>query len=296
MLTLVTHSGPFHADEVFAVALFKIYWPEPFKIVRSREPKVIKAADIVVDVGREYDPARRRFDHHQTLPSALSLRPNGIPYSSCGLVWQYLGVEFKIDPPIYERFDRVVAQPIDASDSGFDLFQSRVPGVKPYSVGKVIDSFMPLDDNDPALFDQGFFKALELAESLVQAELQLAELITRDEQELKSLYQAAGDRRFVVAERYLKIDRVTEKLPELLYLVEPSAQVGHWQVVAIRQNPDLYALRRPLPESWTNKTEAEFQQLTGVPDAIFCHKNRFLAIAASREGALALAQRALMDP
>ena len=293
MLTLVTHRGPFHADEVFAVALLKIYWPEAFKIMRSRDSAVIAAADIVVDVGREYDPARRRFDHHKNLPAEVGLRPNGIPYSSCGLVWQYLAQELKIDPLIYQRFDRVVAQPIDASDSGFDLFEARVPGVKPYSIGKVIDSFMPFTD-DPVLFDQGFFKALDLAESLVRAELKLAELITSHEQELKTLYQAAADRRVVVSDHYLKIDRITEELPELLYIVEPSAQPGHWQVIAIRQKPDAYTLRRPLPEAWV-ASDSDVAHITGVPDAVFCHKNRFLAVAKSREGAMALAKLALID-
>ena len=36
--------------------------------------------------------------------------------------------------------------------------------------------------------------------------------------------------------------------------------------------------------------------MTGVPDAVFCHGARFLAVARSREGVEALARLALAQP
>ena len=48
-----------------------------------------------------------------------------------------------------------------------------------------------------------------------------------------------------------------------------------------------------LPESWAGKDGEELQKITGVPDAIFCHNKRFMASAGSREGAIALAQKAI---
>jgi uncharacterized UPF0160 family protein len=35
--------------------------------------------------------------------------------------------------------------------------------------------------------------------------------------------------------------------------------------------------------------------VTGVPDAVFCHTGRFIAVARSREGAVALLEQALRD-
>jgi uncharacterized UPF0160 family protein len=42
----------------------------------------------VIDVGFKYDTENLNFDHHQ---QGMSLGwENGIPYSSCGLVWKWL--------------------------------------------------------------------------------------------------------------------------------------------------------------------------------------------------------------
>jgi uncharacterized UPF0160 family protein len=38
---------------------------ENAEVVRSRDPEVLAALDIVIDVGAVYDPENNRFDHHQ---------------------------------------------------------------------------------------------------------------------------------------------------------------------------------------------------------------------------------------
>ncbi len=61
-LLVATHSGPFHADDVMAVALIRTFLDAEAHISRSRDPEKWAAADIVVDVGGIYDPAEGRFD------------------------------------------------------------------------------------------------------------------------------------------------------------------------------------------------------------------------------------------
>ena len=83
-----THDGRFHADEIFALAVLKLIFPD-LEIVRSRDEKVYKNADIIVDVGHVYDAENLIFDHHQR---SFSLkRASGIPYASFGLVWKQYG-------------------------------------------------------------------------------------------------------------------------------------------------------------------------------------------------------------
>jgi len=62
-ITVCTHSGEFHADDVFAVAILKLVFGD-INIVRSRDKTKIAEADIVVDVGEIYDKNENRFDHH----------------------------------------------------------------------------------------------------------------------------------------------------------------------------------------------------------------------------------------
>ena len=53
---IITHSGSYHADDVFAVAtLTLLLGLNKVEIVRTRDRDTIETGDYVVDVGGEYD-------------------------------------------------------------------------------------------------------------------------------------------------------------------------------------------------------------------------------------------------
>jgi uncharacterized UPF0160 family protein len=57
--TIGTHSGSFHCDE--SLACFMLHQTNEYKgakIIRSRDPKQLATADILVDVGAVYDPSK----------------------------------------------------------------------------------------------------------------------------------------------------------------------------------------------------------------------------------------------
>jgi len=63
--------------------------------INRKDKAMLDSMDVLVDVGRELDPARGRFDHHQ--PGGAGRRINragnpDIPLSSCGLVWHAVGL------------------------------------------------------------------------------------------------------------------------------------------------------------------------------------------------------------
>jgi uncharacterized UPF0160 family protein len=62
--TIATHSGSFHADDVFGVGILMGVFPS-HTLVRTRKQELIDAADFAVDVGGSWDAAKGRFDHHQ---------------------------------------------------------------------------------------------------------------------------------------------------------------------------------------------------------------------------------------
>ena len=55
---IITHSGSFHADDVFACASLSILLEkkqQPFKIIRTRNEKIIKTGDFIIDeIGRAH--------------------------------------------------------------------------------------------------------------------------------------------------------------------------------------------------------------------------------------------------
>ena len=77
-----THSGKFHADDVFSYALLLYLNPA---ITITRGNKVPKDFDgIVFDIGRG------KYDHHQR---DSRIRENGVPYAAFGLLWEELGAD-----------------------------------------------------------------------------------------------------------------------------------------------------------------------------------------------------------
>lgn len=53
------------------------------------------------------------------------------------------------------------------------------------------------------------------------------------------------------------------------------------------------AQRLPLPEALAGLRDAELAAVSDVPDAVFVHARRFVGAARSREGALAMARKAI---
>lgn len=66
MEKIVTHAGTFHADEICAIATIRRIYPE-IPVERTFTPAESDFSDpaiFVLDIGRQYDPARHNFDHH----------------------------------------------------------------------------------------------------------------------------------------------------------------------------------------------------------------------------------------
>src|SRR5689334_10616021 len=94
-MLVATHSGPFHCDDVFAGALLRSFFDAELRFVRTRELPVIAEADIAIDVGGKYDPAARRFDHHQ--------RDYQGTLSSAGMVLSWLEAEGHVAPALAQK-------------------------------------------------------------------------------------------------------------------------------------------------------------------------------------------------
>ena len=73
----------------------------------------------------------------------------------------------------------------------------------------------------------------------------------------------------------------------------PRRGSANWGVGLVPTGEGQFQDRMKLPEAWAGLRDEELAKVTGVPDAVFCHRALFLAVAKSKEGALALAKLAL---
>ena len=172
----ITHVAPHHADEVFATAMLSVLFP--VELFRTRDQEIIENTKaIVYDVGGEFDPIRKRFDHHQK--SFSEIRDDGISYSSAGLIWREYGasivksmaktrpIDGVMTAEVVSLVDEALIRGIDARDNG--------QGEKgdSMSVSSVISACNSLwDENEDA--DMCFLRACDLATAILVREIKVA--------------------------------------------------------------------------------------------------------------------------
>ncbi|MCE6958262.1 MYG1 family protein [Cereibacter sphaeroides] len=298
---LVTHSGMFHADEVFAAAILSILHPQA-RLVRTRDRALIEKLApqaITFDVGGAFDADRRIFDHHQTGAPA---REDGTPYSSAGLVWRQYGMDWLAARGVPEEFreavfgsiDRNVILPIDLVDSGRITMKDLGPG-QALSLISIIEDMNPETGAGDGAAERAFREARTIAGTMLdnRASKVLDGLVA--ERKVIAALQAQWGEPILVLERGMPFRRAIEKAAadHVLFVVSPRAT--DWKVDAVAQVPGEYALRHDLPEAWAGLEHEALEEASGVGGAIFCHRNRFMACAKTRDGALDLARRALPE-
>jgi uncharacterized UPF0160 family protein len=289
-MKIVTHSGKFHADDVFAVATLLLIFPDA-EVIRSRDEEVIKSADIVVDVGSLYDVETGRFDHHQK--EGAGVRDNGIPYSSFGIVWKEYGEKLCGSKTVAEALDHLLVEPLDALDNGVVIEESIVGDVHEYTIGDLVSAFNPSWKEELANYDESFYEAVAIAQKVLAREIAKSKDKEKGEKLATEAYQKSGDKRIIILEQYVPWYDVLSKYSEPLFVVYPNADNTSWHVQAVREDPYSYQSRKDFPKTWGGKRDSELAEITGVADAIFCHRNLFLCVAQSKEGAITLAQKAL---
>ncbi|MDQ6970647.1 MAG: MYG1 family protein [Mariprofundus sp.] len=271
--TIATHNGNFHADDVFSIAAFKLILPS-FQLIRTRDLELIAKADIVLDVGGEYDPDRDRFDHHQR--GGAGERENGVPYSSFGLIWQKYGIEIcqgKSD--VANAVDAGLVSTIDAIDCG------HVNGVSEgISLSQAIGMFNPTwqEESD---FDACFDEAVDFASRLLTRFIAAAAGGIGAKAIVAKAIDDAADPRVIVLEKYTPWKRTVHALSEeALYVIYP-APTGQWRIQTVPVEPGSFENRKPLPKAWAGLSGAELQEMSGIDDAMFCHNGLFIAGAES---------------
>lgn len=295
IIKIVTHNSGFHPDDVFAVAAISLVLEKEgkeFSIARSRDLKIAEEADYLVDFGGIDDPNTNRFDHHQV--GKAGERENGIPYASFGLVWKKFGETLSGSKAISDKMDKVLVQPIDALDNGVKLVATERKDVIPIDIGYLTYIFYPTWKEDPESIDKNFLELVSYAKAILRRLI----VWLGDEVEAESIvldmYNKSPDKRLIVVEnnRY-PWQEILSKFPEPLFVVYYNVTGDTWSMKAVRDDILSFDNRKGLPKEWAGKRDADLEEVTGVPGAVFCHNNLFMAVAKTREGILKMAEIAM---
>lgn len=174
LIRIVTHDGPFHADDVVAVAILAKLFPD-HQIIRSRDPDILEMADFLVDVGGVYDHDSRKYDHHMQEPPKDR---NNHLFSSAGLIWNHYSREYlrKIKIPkeytfkdrtidLVDKVDKLIETkwiyPIDRNDNGVST--------GPTAISELISAMNPVDvEKSRKSFDRQFMQAVSMVSHLFE--------------------------------------------------------------------------------------------------------------------------------
>lgn len=279
-VNVCTHSGIYHADEVMAIAIIKAYYGKrdtKVNVERSRDPDVWVESDILVDVGREYNPNELKFDHHQGGdPNIIRDPTKGTEYSSAGLVWKHFGPaicgEYVSDPhdaiDLFDQIDKTIIQPIDAIDTGYGLDRQRL------EFSKIIATINGTMEN-------GFDMAVDIAGVVLHTAIVSEAKILKDRPELFELIRKQRNQPYLISDRFITTRGVTLPMNMRRYVFKDDE--GRWMVSCIRPDGNF-------TDEIRGATGEQLAERTGISDVLFIHTGGHIASAATREAAIALAK------
>ena len=256
-----THSGKFHADDVFSAALLLYLNPEITIIRGNKVPDDYKG--LVFDIGRG------QYDHHQ---KDSRVRENGVPYAAFGLLWEALGAEI-LGAELAEKFDESFVQPLDNNDNTGEKNE----------LATLIGNFNPGWDSKGSN-DQAFFQAVSVAGMILEnkferyrgnerADKRVEEVLEEHQRALKTGDTPAENTNILVLPEFIPCQKRLSET-SIAFVIFPSNRGGY----CIQPQKKEYSMnyKCSFPAEWLGLENEELQEVTGLKTAGFCHKGGFI--------------------
>lgn len=278
--TAFTHSGKFHADDVFSSALLLYLNPE-IRIIRGN--KVPEDFDgIVFDIGRG------KYDHHQ---KDSRIRENGIPYAAFGLLWEELGAEI-LGEELAQKFDESFVQPLDNNDNTGEKNE----------LATLIGNFNPIWDAQGGN-DEAFFQAVSVAGMILEnkferylgnerADKRVEEILEAHQKAVYSGEKSKEEVRILVLPEFVPCQKRLSET-DIAFVIFPSNRGGY----CIQPQKKEYSLnyKCSFPIEWLGLENEKLISATGLSSAGFCHKGGFLMTTGTLEDAVKACEISLAD-
>lgn len=278
----ITHSGVFHADDVFATAFLDLYFTN-ISVIRLDSVPLNVGNDVII-----YDIGKGKFDHHQ---KEARIRDNGIKYSSFGLLFEEYGLSFlerlKIEnkEEVYDYLVKDFILSIDAIDNG--EFPSVTANYKVKTVSDIIKLYNPsYGSNDTS--NENFVKAVNVAESIFSFELKNVCGKVKASKKVKELLKN-NNSDILLLDEFLPYEEVILTGNYNTKLVIYPSNRGGYCVKTVPISLEDKNSRVYFPLKWAGLVNEDLEKTSGIKDITFCHVNRFLVATKSLEAALKVA-------
>ena len=112
---------------------------------------------------------------------------------------------------------------------------------------------------------------------------------------INKLINENDDKFYLELDRYMPYEDAiisNEKALNILFVIYPSNR-GGYAIKTIPKSKEDKTDRLLLPEKWAGLQNEELEHVTKIKGATFCHYNRFIATAKTRDAILLMAKEAL---
>lgn len=315
-MLIATHDGSFHADETIACAILT-YLFENAQIIRTRDPKLLETADLIIDVSGIND--HKHFDHHS--PQFNEKRDNGINYATAGLMWKLWGIKYlkkaasdfdlKVDDKILEgaqkRIDVEMMEQIDLNDNGQlnSYLNARFnPTAEQKSIFDDLNAFYQNDPSIPYLVAMQnlpnvkneqqtklFLNTVKCFKTLLCNAAVNALYTQLGIEKVRNCYQ--GGKLLIMHERLpwtAAIFDDADYFKDCLLCIYPDRKNG-WRVQSLPYSrAERFKNRINAPHEWRGLNFVELDRATGLTGTIFVHRGGFTGGAYDYETTLQMAK------
>lgn len=268
----ITHSGSFHADEVFATAFLELL-KKDIKVFRTPKIDFIVNSDVIV-----YDIGRGEFDHHQI---GAKVRENNIPYSSFGLLWNKfgldlltsIGIDYKEE--VFKVVDKDLIEQIDAIDNG--VFPKIEADYTVKTISDVIKVFNP-SFSTPQDENTQFFRACSVAKDVLTEVIfqSYGKVVAREK--INNIISNNIGEEYIVLDEFIPYeDTLLSNIDakDIKFVIYPSNR-GGYAVKTVPVSKDNREDRLSFPVSWRGLEDKMLEKEANISGLLFCHKSGFL--------------------
>ncbi|KAI0304859.1 GAMM1 protein [Russula brevipes] len=318
-----THNGTFHCDEALAVYMLRL--TETYRnaeVKRTRDPNILDACDVVVDVGAAYDESKQRFDHHQRGFGEVFGHGFSTKLSSAGLIYKHFGREIisnqlqvTLNNPhielIWLKLYKEFIEALDAIDNGISQYPDDIqPKYRNRTDLSARVGWLNPAWNEPVdsqTVDTQFLKASQLAGEEFLGRLNYysqswlpARGLVLDGLSQRTDVDPSGH--IIVFNRYttwkehlfeLELELAVPSHEQPFYVVYQDETGGNWRVQAVPISSGSFESRKALPESWRGVRDEDLSRIAGIEGCIFVHASGFIGGNKTKDGALEMARKAL---
>lgn len=277
------HDGAFHADEVVAICLIELIFDVKAEVVRSRDPEVLNACDLVFDV------LEGTFDHHRSRCDNISCAASRVLRA----LHNTEEVRSSFGQFVWKKLANLI-NAVAYQDNGGAVFE-RLGYIQTLARRARITGEE----------DKYFMEALDKAEDDIRTMMEnWVDESPAYDAALEVIKERPHANVLVFGTDCLATDPKKimwdEAHPALYWISPASPEKSKWNLMCCavpregeEDEYDGFSSRFLLPVAWRGVDGEELDKLIGTSSAIFCHKQGFMAAFASLEDAEKAAQEAI---